>query len=383
MRVLTLALLALATCAPLPTTTGTSAHAVTEEGWPMHVIKAGLLGADGTADNAALDIVSAWEQSGKATRSSYPGANLAAQPWPTQTLTATVGAEDAIYADVDADGSEDVVIGSEAKKLRIYWGPAFTTSLTITTPDRLLSLAFMDGKIVTGGKVSPCGVALWTPGPNPRAAAGWVRTQISESGWVMNMIPLDVDVDGDLDLLLSDRDYVTYSNGTRRYDLQGARWLEAPAWTNHSVGVPEGSHKMVSVADLDGDGALDVIDTRSSATVNTTTLQRSSDWLSWVGTVIPQPSGVGQVHATAPADINHDGALDLFLTYSNAGGDLSGVVWLEAPNWTRHEVSGALGEKFDNALARDLDGDGDLDVVTSEQIEIQSVVWYENQVEQM
>jgi hypothetical protein len=73
--------------------------------------------------------------------------------------------------------------------------------------------------------------------------------------------------------------------------------------------------------------------------------------------------------------------VDLVLGYSHAEGELSGVVWLTyGPDgtWRRGEISGAPGTKFDNVELEDVDGDGDLDVVTSEQIEQVGVVWYEN-----
>ena len=68
----------------------------------------------------------------------------------------------------------------------------------------------------------------------------------------------------------------------------------------------------------------------------------------------------------------------------------SGVIWLhnagtEAdPQWQRGEISGkttAAGIKFDNLIWHDIDKDGDLDLVTSEQLVGGiglGVIWYEN-----
>ncbi len=90
---------------------------------------------------------------------------------------------------------------------------------------------------------------------------------------------------------------------------------------------------------------------------------------------------MGQIQDVQAADVDLDGDLDLALSFSHADGDLSGVVWLEAGpdgTWTRGEVSGPAGTKYDNVSLEDVDADGDLDVVTSEEIEQLGVVWYEN-----
>jgi hypothetical protein len=75
-------------------------------------------------------------------------------------------------------------------------------------------------------------------------------------------------------------------------------------------------------------------------------------------------------------------------SYTHAYGALSGVIWLRntGSGYERGEISGEDGEKFDNLELYDIDGDGDLDVVTSEQgtagvtppSEKLGVVWYEN-----
>lgn len=98
-------------------------------------------------------------------------------------------------------------------------------------------------------------------------------------------------------------------------------------------------------------------------------------------TSIPPPQGVGQIQDVQAADLDLDGDLDLALSFSHADGDRSGVVWLVAGldgAWSRGEVSGPPGTKYDNVSLEDVDGDGDLDMVTSEQIDQLGVVWYEN-----
>ena len=46
--------------------------------------------------------------------------------------------------------------------------------------------------------------------------------------------------------------------------------------------------------------------------------------------------------------------------------------------WRARDISGSEGVKYDRIELIDLDGDGDLDVVTCEEIEKLGVLWYEN-----
>jgi hypothetical protein len=43
-----------------------------------------------------------------------------------------------------------------------------------------------------------------------------------------------------------------------------------------------------------------------------------------------------------------------------------------------HDIGGPEGEKFDRIEMLDLDGDGDLDLLTCEERDQLGVVWYEN-----
>jgi len=47
-------------------------------------------------------------------------------------------------------------------------------------------------------------------------------------------------------------------------------------------------------------------------------------------------------------------------------------------NWTAFDIAGLSGTKFDLVQPVDLDGDGDLDVMTTEETERLGVIWYEN-----
>ena len=64
------------------------------------------------------------------------------------------------------------------------------------------------------------------------------------------------------------------------------------------------------------------------------------------------------------------------------------LVWLEyetspaETTWQRHEISGPPGSKAYPVRISDVDGDTDLDAVTTEQEDKLGVIWYENPASQ-
>jgi hypothetical protein len=141
----------------------------------------------------------------------------------------------------------------------------------------------------------------------------------------------------------------------------------------------------LELADLDGDGLRDVL---------VPTFDRKLHWfqrkpgkaVAWAAREIPFPPQTGSGKAVRVADVNLDGKPDLVLACANAKG-VSGVVWMSCRGtpadgkWDVHEISGLEGIKFDLIGLFDLDGDGDLDVISTEEQTSGrglGVVWYEN-----
>jgi hypothetical protein len=75
-----------------------------------------------------------------------------------------------------------------------------------------------------------------------------------------------------------------------------------------------------------------------------------------------------------------NGSSRLDLLVNDRYGERRGVFWLEntgTGEWPEHPICGAEDEVL--FLTRgDLDGDGDLDVITCEETEGLGLVWYEN-----
>ena len=388
------------------------------EPWDRRTIYSGPLGADGVSaldidGNGLLDSAAPWEQSHVLTVSIHPGYKYArTTPWPTVTVAALAGAEDAVLADVDGDGAVDVIgAGQSDRRIRISFGPAVvglsvsakrTTLMTqaawtivdVAAATNLqawmqVALADMDGDgradIVAGGRNYPSSIGYFKAPVNRRDGAAWTWVQASDAAWTMSLIPMDVDDDEDLDLVVSDRTYYDPPPpGERVFSLRGARWLENSdgaglTWVNHPINNAAGTHKFITVVDIDGDGDEDVLGGQSDTAGSALQINRNDGaWLTWTPVTIPTPSNTGQFQGFAVGDIDDDGIQDLVVTHAAADGPLSGVVWLRGPTWERWEVSGPDGTKYDNAILDDVDGDGDLDIRTNEQIEQLGDIWYIN-----
>jgi len=408
------------------------------QAWQRHTIAAGsamLKGSDGVdlADingDGRPDIVSGHEQSNAVSLSLHPGFGPEVKSeWPDRVVfdlkSTGAGPEDAVFADVDGDGRKDIIVGAEGgQRVVVLFAPANPGDLLTASkwqrmdlgPNvmRVMRVAFANvagdarPEIVVGGKKSSpakggaIGYYSLTPGSPPRVASSWTYRHIRDAGWVMQMFVQDVNADQYNDIVYTDREKL--SNGDT--SGLGLRWLQNPKdttgeWLEHPISLPQPNHKWFDIADWDGDNDLDIADCRSPATpaapYENTLWLNGGDWLSWTSVPIPNPSDVGDCHHITFVNVDNAGAPDVAITHSSAGNGKSGVIWLHnagtqaAPVWERGEISGkdvGDGIKFDNVIWYDIDGDGDLDAITSEQNEPLAgqpgvgpglgVVWYEN-----
>lgn len=373
--------------------------------WKRHTIDNASRGADGVrlADvngDGHLDIVTGWEEGSQIRVYQNPGPQKAKQLWPAATVGKVGAPEDAVFVDLDGDGAVDVVSSCEGseRSIFVHWAPPNRAQFlkasawkTEPLPAARKKMRWMfalpldvDGchgvDLVAGAKNQAAHIGWFESPADPRKLSDWKWHPLYEAGWIMTLTSEDVDNDGDLDIVASDR------KGKNR----GCLWLEHPGkersqgkWNVHRIGPQDKEVMFLVVRDLDQDGLKDVVvATRGEEILFLR--QQAKPALSWQTHSITLPENTGTAKAVNVGDIDLDGKLDLVFSCENAQGEKSGVIWLAyrervtEPVWTPHEISGPEGIKFDLVELIDLDADGDLDVLTCEERANLGVIWYEN-----
>jgi hypothetical protein len=245
----------------------------------------------------------------------------------------------------------------------------------------------VDGKhgidLVIGAK-GPGAQVGWLEAPaNPRDLAGWKWHPLYQAGWIMSLAAHDIDGDGDLDILASDRKGKT--SGVLWLENPGASDAQAQPWKAHRIG-PTGQEVMfLDLADLDKDGLLDIVVPVHGRRVWFHRRKAGSPPM-WESLTLPAPGPLGNGKAGRVADINLDGKPDVILT-SEGTPTQSGIVWMsyrKTPadaDWDIHDITGPTGGnglKLDIIQLVDLDGDGDLDIITTDERSSLGVIWWEN-----
>jgi hypothetical protein len=368
--------------------------------WPRHTIDDSSRGADGTrlADvngDGLVDIATGWEEGGVIRAYLHPGHGKVRDAWPAVTVGQVRSPEDAVFADVDGDGATDVVSCCEGqtRSVFIHWAPKEKGKYL--DPDAWTTEAFpalkgqqrwmfalpmqVDGThgidLVIGAKGGGAQIGWLRSPETPRDLAAWTWHPMRAAGWIMSLIAADMDGDGDSDVAATDR------KGRRR----GVLWLENPGpgpaqtkpWAEHGIGGREAEVMFMDLTVSEGKVTAHVA-VRPDELL-TFDGQRKGD-KNWAVSRIPMPQGTGTAKAVALADVDGDGRSDLVVTCEHARGKI-GVFWLQErspSDWQAHNISGTKGTKYDLVVPIDLDGDGDLDVLTCEERENLGVIWYEN-----
>ncbi|MFT4641200.1 MAG: hypothetical protein ACI8T1_004537 [Verrucomicrobiales bacterium] len=352
--------------------------------WKCHTIDATSQGADGVrlADingDGRQDIVTGWEEGGVVRWYRNPGSSKALEPWPREDVGQVGSPEDAVFADVDGDGRFEILSSCEGKTLNLFlhqkeakgWTTTPVPGIAVLERAWMMSVSLdVDGKggrdFLLGSKGEGADVG-WLEG-----GGDWRYTSIRPAGWIMSLELADLDRDGDQDAVISDR----------RGKGAGVFWLEKKngvEWIEHRVDASEEEYMFLDVGDLNGDDQKDIVCPVKPSEIRLYTQTGGHEWAK--RRLIVPHEHTGRMKAVRMGDLDQDGDVDLVYSCEGADGPLRGVVWLEKQKdqpWIMHDVSGEPGLKYDHMKLLDLDGDGDLDVLTCEERDQLGVIWYEN-----
>ena len=367
--------------------------------WKMHIIDNTSRGADGVRlkdvnKDGLPDIATGWEEGGVIRTYLHPGLKKAKQPWPLTEVGKVKSPEDAVFIDLDGDGDIDVVSSCEGRtrSMFFHWSPENdpqneilpwrTEAVPVTAGKQAWMFALplqVDGAgmdLVLGSKGDGATIG-WLQSPkNPIDITAWKYHPWYQAGWIMSLISHDMDNDGDLDVLASDR----------RSKTPGILWLENPGakamrsnpslqWAVHRVGA---TGKEVMFITISKDNVIHAAVRPNRIHV----LQSNGDPRKpWREQVITYPANnYGTAKAARAADLDGDGQTEIVVSCEAANGEKSGVFYLKQikGKWMDHDIGGPKGLKYDRIELIDLDSDGDLDLLTCEERDFNAVLWYEN-----
>ncbi len=269
-------------------------------------------------------------------------------------------------ADLDGDGRLEFITGRSGGD--IYW-------YDYDRPDRWTRhLLGSDSPSDVGGR------AMDVDGDGAIdfvAGGAWYRNP-QDPSQPFERTAFDTELAGVHDLAVADVDGDGRPDVVTMSDRNSIRWYRIPddprtPWERHDIGPPV--HAGLSLGDLDGDGDLDVV--RTDVWFENT----AGDGSRWVehpiGPNTPpppdfQPSFAFNATKSIVCDMDRDGQNDIVFTDAEIPG---GKVWWmenvdgEGREWRRHEVpngDGARRGAYHSLYVGDLDGDGDLDILSCE-----------------
>jgi len=304
----------------------------------------------------------------------------------TSAIPVTVQPGPAVAAaDLDRDGDLDAlsVRGSTTGGERVLWHPntdgagSFGVAAEVASllpGARGLAAADVDGDgdpDVVAASQSPGNRVSWHENVAGDASL-WVPHVVSVGTRpVLRVDAADLDFDGDADLLAAGSDAIAWYENLAG---DGSVWAPRPL----SAGGPLLLGAAVRAADVDGDGDLDVLGGDAlGAEVSwfeNRSLHRSARFPQAAAVVLSAAPGA---RAVAAADLDGDGDLDTLTSI-----DPDRLVWLENADgaggaWSLADIDAAFAGGADAVAAADLDRDGDLDAVAASAGD-DRVAWFEN-----
>ena len=304
----------------------------------------------------------------------------AAVSWKTHFVDDIEEPTATLLGDFDGDGDLDILAASREDE-GVFWFPNVWSSPGIEFPDpgsfqKVYDPPLQSGPIATADIDGDGDMDLittnrgdddvdWEENVNGDGSV-WINHSISgDRDLPQDVIGSDIDCDGDIDVLA-----LGFAEVSIWKNSDGAGDFADPLLVEFTF---EGAQSM-AVGDLDRDGDQDMIVAVTNSHGFLFYIENADGkGTSWEPIEI-FPSGATQLAEISLADLDGDGDLDVL---STSDGNRA-LVWSEndgnGGTWTAHVVD-TNPQQPTNAAAADADGDGDLDIFATHEF---GVSWWEN-----